>query len=57
MQQQARFKSLGNFESLAKTLLLLTDVAERGLDIPLVVDYVIHHQVLWTVDCYVHWSG
>ncbi|EGG09921.1 uncharacterized protein MELLADRAFT_34213, partial [Melampsora larici-populina 98AG31] len=56
MQQRARLKSLDKFKSSPKTILLSTDVAARGLDIPL-VDHVIHYQVPRTVDCYVHRSG
>jgi ATP-dependent RNA helicase DDX24/MAK5 len=36
--------------------LIASDVAARGLDIPL-VDHVIHYQLPRTVDLYVHRSG
>ncbi|KAG0152177.1 hypothetical protein CROQUDRAFT_35798 [Cronartium quercuum f. sp. fusiforme G11] len=56
MQQRARLKSLDKFRLTSKTILLSTDVAARGLDIPL-VNHVIHYQIPRTVDCYVHRSG
>lgn len=56
MQQRARLKSLDKFRSTAKSIMLSTDVAARGLDIPS-VDHVVHYQVPRTVDCYVHRSG
>ena len=45
-----RFKSTGN------SVLLATDIAARGLDIP-AVDHVIHYQIPRTADAYVHRNG
>lgn len=56
MQQRSRLKSLDKFKSNVNSILLSTDVAARGLDIPQ-VDHVIHYQVPRTTDCYVHRSG
>ncbi|MBW0470751.1 hypothetical protein O181_010466 [Austropuccinia psidii MF-1] len=56
MQQRARLKALDRFRTTSKSILLSTDVAARGLDIPL-VEHVIHYQIPRTVDCYVHRSG
>lgn len=38
MQQRQRLKSLDTFKSKADAILVATDVAARGLDIPLVGD-------------------
>jgi ATP-dependent RNA helicase DDX24/MAK5 len=56
MQQRSRLKSLDRFRSSSNSVLLSTDVAARGLDIPK-VDHVIHYQVPRSSDCYVHRSG
>ncbi|CAH1773944.1 unnamed protein product [Owenia fusiformis] len=56
MQQRQRLKNLDRFTSNAKGLLLATDVAARGLDIPN-VEHVIHYQVPRTSENYVHRSG
>ncbi|KAH9454061.1 hypothetical protein Pst134EB_014158 [Puccinia striiformis f. sp. tritici] len=56
MQQRSRLKSLDRFRSSSNSILLSTDVAARGLDIPQ-VDHVIHYQVPRSSDCYVHRSG
>ncbi len=49
MQQRARMKAMDRFRLAAKSgataVLLATDVAARGLDVPN-VDTVIHYQVL-----------
>ena len=37
-------------------MLLATDIAARGLDIP-AVDHVIHYQVPRTADAYIHRNG
>ena len=44
MEQRARLKNLDNFVSGENCLLIATDVAARGLDIPN-IDHVIHYQV------------
>ncbi|XP_050090271.1 ATP-dependent RNA helicase ddx24 [Anopheles aquasalis] len=56
MQQRQRLKNLERFTTNPKALLIATDVAARGLDIPN-VDHVIHYQVPKTTENYVHRSG
>ena len=47
---------LYRFKQTPKCVLLATDVAARGLDIPS-VDHVIHYQIPRTADVYVHRNG
>ncbi|KAG8226460.1 hypothetical protein J437_LFUL003452 [Ladona fulva] len=54
MQQRQRLRSLERFSRGG--ILLATDVAARGLDLPL-VDHVVHFQVPRTSETYVHRSG
>lgn len=56
MAQRARLKSLERFTSNSLGLLMATDVAARGLDIPN-VEHVIHYQVPRTTENYIHRSG
>ncbi|XP_055535210.1 ATP-dependent RNA helicase ddx24 [Wyeomyia smithii] len=56
MQQRQRLKNLERFTQNSAALLIATDVAARGLDIPN-VDHVIHYQVPRTTENYVHRSG
>lgn len=56
MQQRARLRSLDRFRDHPHGVLLATDVAARGLDIP-EVEHVIHYQVPRTKDTYIHRSG
>lgn len=56
MQQKQRLKSLERFKSNPKAVLVASDVAARGLDIPL-VDHVIHYQLPRSGEIYVHRSG
>ncbi|GAB1600477.1 ATP-dependent RNA helicase DDX24-like [Argonauta hians] len=56
MHQKQRLRNLERFASNANGLLLATDVAARGLDIPK-VDHVIHFQVPHTTENYIHRSG
>jgi len=56
MQQRQRLKNLERFRNSKESLLIATDVAARGLDIPL-VDHVIHYQLPRTAELYVHRSG
>ena len=56
MQQRQRLKNLDRFRSTAHSVLLATDVAARGLDIPL-IDHVVHFQVPRTIELYVHRAG
>ncbi|KAG8272341.1 ATP-dependent RNA helicase ddx24 [Homalodisca vitripennis] len=56
MLQKQRLKNLERFRDSPDGLLLATDVAARGLDIPN-VQHVIHYQVPRTSETYVHRSG
>ncbi|RCH82947.1 ATP-dependent RNA helicase, partial [Rhizopus stolonifer] len=56
MQQKQRLKSLDRFKNNPKAVLVASDVAARGLDIPL-VDHVIHYQLPRSGEIYVHRSG
>lgn len=56
MAQRARLKSLERFIKSPNGLLVATDVAARGLDIPN-VQHVIHYQVPRTSENYIHRSG
>ncbi|KAJ2941225.1 hypothetical protein O0L34_g3420 [Tuta absoluta] len=56
MQQRQRLKNLEKFRDNPRGILVSTDVAARGLDIP-DVDHVIHYQVPKTAENYVHRSG
>ncbi|TRY76400.1 hypothetical protein TCAL_11782 [Tigriopus californicus] len=56
MHQKQRLKNLERFTKLPNGILMATDVAARGLDIPN-VDHVIHYQVPKTSESYVHRSG
>ncbi|XP_043930525.1 ATP-dependent RNA helicase DDX24 [Protopterus annectens] len=56
MHQKQRLKNLERFAERDSSVLLTTDVAARGLDIPN-VQHVIHYQVPRTSETYVHRSG
>ncbi|KAI5479656.1 DEAD (asp-glu-ala-asp) box containing, RNA helicase [Pseudohyphozyma bogoriensis] len=56
MQQRARLKALDKFKTADNAVLLATDVAARGLDIP-AVSHVVHYQLPRSADVYVHRSG
>ncbi|KAF6129655.1 DEAD-box helicase 24 [Phyllostomus discolor] len=56
MHQKQRLRNLEQFAHLEDCVLLATDVAARGLDIPK-VQHVIHYQVPRTSEIYVHRSG
>lgn len=56
MNQRQRLKNLERFTASDSGLLIATDVAARGLDIPK-VKHVIHYQVPRTSENYVHRSG
>ncbi|SPQ98557.1 unnamed protein product (mitochondrion) [Plasmodiophora brassicae] len=56
MQQRQRLKNLDRFKASDNCVLVCTDVAARGLDIPN-VDNVVHYQAAPTSDIYVHRSG
>lgn len=56
MAQRQRLKNLERFTESPTGLLIATDVAARGLDIPN-VKHVIHYQVPRTSENYIHRSG
>lgn len=56
LQQKQRLKNLDRFRSQPNSVLIATDVAARGLDIPH-VDHVIHFNLPRSADAYVHRSG
>lgn len=55
-QQRQRLKSLDRFKADENGVLIATDVAARGLDIPQ-VKTVVHFQLPASADIYVHRSG
>ncbi|XP_066137965.1 ATP-dependent RNA helicase DDX24 isoform X2 [Euwallacea fornicatus] len=56
MQQRQRLKNLEKFRDDENSVLIATDVAARGLDIPK-IDHVLHYQTPRTSESYVHRSG
>ncbi|KAF9077000.1 P-loop containing nucleoside triphosphate hydrolase protein [Rhodocollybia butyracea] len=56
LEQRQRLKNLDRFKSIPNSVLLATDIAARGLDIPS-VDHVIHYQIPRSADVYVHRNG
>ncbi|EGD78518.1 hypothetical protein PTSG_12845 [Salpingoeca rosetta] len=56
MQQRKRLTNLERFRASPSSVLIATDVAARGLDIP-DVDHVLHYQLPRETDKYVHRSG
>ena len=55
--QRARFKAVESLKgSKKRTIVVATDVAARGLDIPS-VSTVVHYDVARAVDTFVHRSG
>ncbi|XP_063218089.1 ATP-dependent RNA helicase DDX24 [Bacillus rossius redtenbacheri] len=56
MAQRQRLRNLDRFRAAPGALLLATDVAARGLDVP-GVEHVVHYQVPRTSESYVHRSG
>ncbi|KAK7044735.1 ATP-dependent RNA helicase MAK5 [Favolaschia claudopus] len=56
LEQRQRLKNLDRFKSTPKSVLLATDIAARGLDIP-AVDHVIHYQIPRSADAYIHRNG
>ncbi|KAJ8111495.1 hypothetical protein OPT61_g5920 [Boeremia exigua] len=56
MIQKARLRSIERFKERPGSILVATDVAARGLDIPK-VDLVIHYHLPRAADTYVHRSG
>ncbi|KAL7645944.1 UNVERIFIED_CONTAM: hypothetical protein RMT77_002841 [Armadillidium vulgare] len=55
-QQKQRLKSLERFAANNLSVLLATDVAARGIDIP-GIKHIIHYEVPKTAETYVHRSG
>ncbi|KAF7827946.1 DEAD-box ATP-dependent RNA helicase 13 [Senna tora] len=56
MQQRARLKAIDRFRENDNSILVATDVAARGLDIP-GIKTVVHYQLPHSADVYVHRSG
>ncbi|KAF0718529.1 Aste57867_1631 [Aphanomyces stellatus] len=56
MQQKQRLKKLEGFRANEKGILIATDVAARGLDIPS-VEYVVHYHIPRSAETFVHRSG
>lgn len=56
MNQKQRLQNLERFNSVENSLLIASDVAARGLDIPNVM-HVIHYQAPRSAEIYVHRSG
>ncbi|KAI0087341.1 DEAD-domain-containing protein [Irpex rosettiformis] len=56
LEQRQRLKNLDRFKSTTNSVLLATDIAARGLDIPS-VDHVVHYQIPRSADVYVHRNG
>ena len=56
MPQKARLRSVERFSASKGSILIATDVAARGLDIP-GVQLIVHYHVPRTADAYVHRSG
>ncbi|KAI0346466.1 DEAD-domain-containing protein [Trametopsis cervina] len=56
LEQRQRLKNLDRFKSTPHSVLLATDIAARGLDIP-AVDHVVHYQIPRSADVYVHRNG
>ncbi|KAF8438991.1 P-loop containing nucleoside triphosphate hydrolase protein [Boletus edulis BED1] len=56
LEQRQRLKNLDGFKSTPNSILLATDIAARGLDIP-AIDHVIHYQVPRSADVFIHRNG
>jgi ATP-dependent RNA helicase DDX54/DBP10 len=56
LDQEARQQNLSAFRSGKKPILVVTDVAARGIDVPL-IDHVIHYQFPFTPKLFIHRSG
>jgi len=56
MEQDEREKSLLKFRNGSHKILVTTDLAARGLDIP-EVEYIVHYQLPYTEDAYIHRNG
>lgn len=56
MEQDDRERALLKFRNGTHKILITTDLAARGLDIP-EVEYIVHYQLPYTEDAYVHRNG
>lgn len=56
MEQDDRERALLKFRNGSVKILITTDLAARGLDIP-EVEYIIHYQLPYTKDAFVHRNG
>jgi ATP-dependent RNA helicase DDX24/MAK5 len=56
MEQKARLRTMEKFSATPNAVLIATDVAARGLDIPH-VGQIIHYHVPRSADMYIHRSG
>jgi ATP-dependent RNA helicase DDX24/MAK5 len=56
MAQRQRLKNVDRFTARDNSLLVASDVAARGLDIPN-IQHVVHYQVPRTSETYIHRSG
>lgn len=56
MEQEDRERALLKFRNGSHRLLITTDLASRGLDIP-EIEYVIHYQLPLTADAFIHRNG
>jgi len=56
MQQRQRLKNLDRLRRNEKCVVVATDVAARGLDVPK-VEHVIHYHVPRSAEIFVHRSG
>ncbi len=56
MRQRARLKSLDRFRSETSGVLVATDVAARGLDVPS-IDQVVHYDISSSLEPFIHRSG
>ena len=56
MEQEDRERALIKFRNGSHKILITTDLASRGLDIP-EVEYVIHYQLPFTEDSFIHRNG
>ena len=56
MEQNDREKALIKFRNGSHRILITTDLASRGLDIP-EIEFVVHYQLPLTEDAYIHRNG
>jgi len=56
MEQDDREKALLKFRNGSHKILITTDLAARGLDIP-EVEHIVHYQLPYTGDAYIHRNG